>query len=45
VDEQNFVQLYRDDGGSSLHRVDPDGSVTQVLESGEGTDVQYLGRL
>jgi hypothetical protein len=45
VDDQNFVQLYREDGGSSLHRVDTDGSVTEVLESGEGTDVQYLGRL
>ncbi|MET0385579.1 MAG: DUF4374 domain-containing protein [Polyangiales bacterium] len=45
VDDQNFVQLYRQDGGSSLHRVDPDGTVTQVLESPSGTDVQYLGRL
>jgi hypothetical protein len=45
VDDLNYVQLYREDGGTSLYRVDIDGTVTPVLDSGRGTDVQYLGRL
>jgi hypothetical protein len=45
VDDVNYVQLYREDGGSTVSRVDPDGSVTEVLRNGAGTDVQYLGRL
>jgi hypothetical protein len=45
VDGINYVQLYRDDLGSDLNRVDPDGSVTEVLNNGSGTDVQFIGRL
>ena len=45
VDDQNYVQLYRKDGGTALYHVDTDASVTEVLETGEATDVQYLGRL
>lgn len=45
VDDQNYVQLYDQDGGADVYRVDPDGTVTQVLGSEPGTDVQYLGRL
>lgn len=45
VDGENYVQLYRQDGGSVLHRVDPDGTVTEVLSAGPATDIQYLGRL
>jgi hypothetical protein len=45
VDDLNYVQLYRQDGGADLFRVDLDGSVEQVLTAGPGTDVQYLGRL
>jgi hypothetical protein len=45
VDGDTFVQTYRDDEGSNLHRVEPDGSVVNVLSNGPGTDVQYLGRV
>jgi hypothetical protein len=45
VDALNHVQLYREGGGTSLYRVHIDGTVTPVLDSGRGTDVQYLGRL
>jgi hypothetical protein len=45
VDGLNYVQLYRDDRGSDLNRVDPDGTVTPVLNNGSGTDVQFIGRL
>lgn len=38
-----YVQSYRDDTGSDLYRVEPDGSVVLVLENRQGTDVQYLG--
>lgn len=38
-----YVQTYRDDTGSDLHRVEPDGSVVRVLVNRQGTDVQYLG--
>lgn len=40
-----YVQTYRDDTGSDLHRVEPDGSVARVLSNRQGTDVQYLGRV
>lgn len=45
VDGDTYVQTYRDDMGSNLHRVDLDGSVVNVLSNGPGTDVQYLGRV
>ena len=45
VDDENYVQLYQEDGSTSLYRVDTTGAVTRVLDSGRGTDVQYLGRL
>jgi hypothetical protein len=45
VDGINYVQTYDEQGGSTLYRVDVDGSATEVLVPGEGTDVQYLGRL
>lgn len=45
VDEDTYVQTYREDKGSDVHRVDTDGKVTRVLENGPSTDVQYLGRV
>jgi hypothetical protein len=45
LDDHNYVQLFRDDRGSTLHRVDADGTVTKVLDNPTGTNVQYLGRL
>jgi len=45
VDDTAYVQLYRDDGGTVLYRVEPDATVAQVLENPSGVDVQYLGRL
>jgi hypothetical protein len=45
VDNETYVQTYRDDEGSDLKRVDTDGSVTTVLSNGRGTDVQYVGRV
>ena len=45
VDGQNYVQLFRDDNGSNLHRVDVDGTVEQVLSNPGRTNVQFLGRL
>jgi hypothetical protein len=45
VDGNNYVQLYREDGGSDLYRVDPNADVTQVLSNGPATDIQYLGRI
>jgi hypothetical protein len=45
VDGKNYVQLYRDDNGSDLFQVEPDGSTAQVLSNGSGSDVQYLGRV
>ena len=45
VDGDTYVQTYRDNMGSDVHRVDTDGTVTRVIENGPSTDVQYLGRL
>ena len=45
VDDKNYVQTYRDDKGTDLHRVDTDGKVTDVLKSPSSANVQYLGRL
>jgi hypothetical protein len=45
VDGDVYVQTYRDDTGSDLQRVDPDGTVTRVLSNPAHTDVQYLGRV
>ncbi len=45
VDGDTYVQTYRDDKGSNLRRVKPDGSVVNVLSNGPGADVQYLGRV
>jgi hypothetical protein len=45
VDGKNYVQSFRDDRGSTLYRVDLDGTVTQVLDNPTGTNVQYIGRL
>jgi hypothetical protein len=36
---------FREDRGSTLYRVDTDGTVTQILDNPSGTDVQYIGRL
>ncbi len=43
VKNGTYVQTYRDDTGSDLHRVELDGSVARVLSNRQGTDVQYLG--
>jgi hypothetical protein len=40
-----YVQTYREDQGSDLSRVEPDGSVVRVLSNPPGTDVQYLGQV
>jgi hypothetical protein len=45
VDERNFVQTFREDKGSNVHRIDPDGKVTEVLSNASGTNVQFVGRL
>lgn len=45
VDGQNYVQTYREDGGSELHNVATDGTVTRVLSNDAGVDVQYIARL
>jgi hypothetical protein len=45
VDGGTYVQNYRADGGSDLHRVEPNGSVVHVLSNGADTDVQYLGHV
>jgi hypothetical protein len=45
VDEENYVQLFRDDRGSDLYRVTTDGDVEKVLENPGSTNVQFLGRL
>jgi hypothetical protein len=45
VDDQNYVQLFREDHGSTLHRVEADGKVEQVLDNPGSTNVQFLGRL
>ena len=45
ADERNYVQTFREDKGSDVHRIDPDGSVTEVLHNASGTNVQFVGRL
>lgn len=45
VDKRNYVQTFREDHGSDVHRIDPDGSVTKVLENASSTNVQFIGRL
>jgi hypothetical protein len=45
VDERNYVQTFREDKGTDLYRVDPDGTVEKVLESPSSTNVQFIGRL
>lgn len=45
VDDQNYVQTFRADRGTVLHRVGADGSVTEVLVNESATNVQYIGRL
>ncbi len=45
VDGQNYVQLFRADRGSTLHRVEVNGTVTQVLNNPANANVQFLGRL
>jgi hypothetical protein len=45
VDGVNYVQRFRDDRGSTLHRIDADGHSTQVLDNPSGVNVQYIGRL
>ena len=45
ADDRNYVQTFREDKGSDVHRVDPDGKVTEVLHNESGTNVQFVGRL
>jgi hypothetical protein len=45
VDERNYVQTYREDKGTNVHRIDPDGKVAEVLVNASGTNVQFVGRL
>jgi hypothetical protein len=45
VDNNTYVQTYREDTGSDVYRVDIDGSATRVLSNVVGADVQYLGRI
>lgn len=45
ADERNFVQTFREDKGSDVHRIDPDGKVAKVLENSSSTNVQFIGRL
>jgi hypothetical protein len=45
VDGDTYVQTYREDAGSDLHRVELDGSVVSVLSNVPDADVQYLGRV
>lgn len=45
VDQRNFVQTFRADKGSDVHRIDPDGAVSEVLHNASGTNVQFVGRL
>jgi uncharacterized protein DUF4374 len=45
LDAKNYVQRFRDDRGSTLYRMNADGSVTQILDNPSGTNVQYIGRL
>lgn len=45
ADERNYVQTFRADKGTDVHRIDPDAKVTQVLHNSSGTNVQFIGRL
>jgi hypothetical protein len=45
VDGDTYVQTYREDTGSNVHRVELDGAVVNVLSNVPGADVQYLGRV
>jgi hypothetical protein len=45
ADQRNYVQTFRSDKGSDVHRIDPDGAVTEVLHNASGTNVQFVGRL
>ena len=45
ADERNYVQTFREDKGTDLHRIDPDAKVTEVLTNASGTNVQFIGRL
>jgi hypothetical protein len=45
VDGVNYVQVFRSDRGSSLYRVNQDGTAEQVLDNPEGVNIQYIGRL
>ena len=45
ADGETYVQTYRDDQGSDLRHVDPDGRVTVVISNDAGTDIQYIGRV
>lgn len=45
LDGLNYVQRFRDDRGSTLHRVNPDGTTEQVLDLPSGVNVQYISRL
>ena len=45
VDGVNHVQLYGEDGGADVYRVEGDATVPRVLAAEPGTDVQYLGRI
>lgn len=41
----NPATAYDERESAASYRVDPDGTVTEVLAAGLGTDIQYLGRL
>ena len=45
LDGVNYVQRFRDDRGSTLHRVTQDGTTEQVLDLPSAVNVQYIGRL
>jgi hypothetical protein len=45
VDNETYVQTIRDDRGAVLHRVDTDGTVTDVLNLPSAATVQFIGRL
>lgn len=45
VDQENYVQLFREDDGVDLYRVKTDGSVDMVLAAPASANVQFLGRL
>ena len=45
VDQQNYVQLFREDRGADLYRVKIDGTAEKVLASPGSSNVQFLGRL